>query len=81
MGIIIWIVVGAVLGFLANMVFDRGNTLSNVIAGVIGSALAGWVATLFGVGAWNAFSWINLLIAAAGACVLLGVGVKLLKKA
>lgn len=81
MGIIIWVVVGVVLGFLANMVFNRGNVIGNIVAGVVGSVLAGWVATLFSVGAWNAFSWVNLLIAAAGACLVLGAGYKLLKKA
>lgn len=80
MGIIIWVVVGAALGYLGNLIFNRDNLIGNVIAGVIGSALAGWVATLFSVGAWNAFSFVNLLIAAAGACLLLGIGYKLLKR-
>lgn len=80
MGIIIWVVVGAVLGFLANAVFNRDNAISNIIIGIVGSALAGWVATLFSVGAWNAFNIFNLLIAAAGACIAVGVSVKLLSK-
>lgn len=81
MGIIIWVIVGAALGLLANLVLSRDNTLGNVIAGVIGSVLAGWIATLFSIGTWNAFGWVNLLIAAAGACLLLGAGYKLLRKA
>lgn len=80
MGIIIWVLVGAVLGFLANYIFNRDNIIGNVITGIVGSALAGWVATLFSVGAWNAFNLVNLLIAAAGACLLLGAGYKLLSK-
>lgn len=80
MGIIIWIVVGIALGYVANMLFNRDNALGNIIGGVFGSALAGFVATLFSVGSFSAFHLLNLIIAAAGACLVLVAGGKFLKR-
>ncbi len=79
MGIIVWVVAGLVLGVLASLLFGKRNMVLNGIAGVVGAALTGWIATLFGIGAWNVFSFVNLLIAAAGAAIVLFVAGKLMK--
>ena len=75
MGILSWIVVGLIAGFLASVVVKGGGygCIGDVIVGVIGGLLGGFVASFFfHVG--DAMSGINLesiLIAFGGAVVLL----------
>ncbi len=51
--ILIWVVVGAVAGFIANYIKPNGfGTLGTVLSGVVGSFLGGYLGnTLLGVGA------------------------------
>jgi uncharacterized membrane protein YeaQ/YmgE (transglycosylase-associated protein family) len=75
MGILSWIVVGLIAGFLASVVVKGGGygCIGDVIVGVIGGLLGGFVASyFFHVG--DPMSGINLpsiLIAFAGSVVLL----------
>ncbi len=75
MGIIIAIIVGGIIGWLASMVMNRDASMGifwNVIVGVIGSFLGGWIGTFFGVGSTlTALSPIGLLMSFVGAVVLL----------
>lgn len=80
MGIIIWVVAGIIFGIVVNFICSRDNLILNGILGVAGAALAGWIATLAGVGAWNAFNFWNLVIAAVGAILVSLLGGKLLSK-
>ena len=75
MGVLSWIVVGLIAGFLAGVVVKGGGfgCIGDIIVGVIGGLLGGFVAyNLFHIG--DPMSGINLqsiLIAFAGAVVLL----------
>jgi uncharacterized membrane protein YeaQ/YmgE (transglycosylase-associated protein family) len=76
MGILSWIVVGLIAGWLAGKVMGGGfGLIGDIIVGVLGGLLGGWVATTFlHIGA--TMSGINLpsiLIAFCGAVVLLFV--------
>lgn len=81
MGILSWIVVGLIAGWLAGIVMKGGSfgLLGNIIVGIVGGLLGGWIATsLLNIGA--GVSGINLesiLVAFAGAVVLL-LGLRLL---
>jgi uncharacterized membrane protein YeaQ/YmgE (transglycosylase-associated protein family) len=81
MGILSWIVVGLIAGWLAGMVMKGGGygVIGDIIVGVVGGLLGGWIATTFlHIGA--GMSGINLesiLVAFLGAVVLL-VGLRLL---
>jgi len=75
MGLLSWIVVGLIAGWLAGLIM-RGSgfgLIGNIIVGVIGGLLGGWIATsLLHIG--PGMSGINLgsiLIAFLGAVVLL----------
>lgn len=82
MGILSWIVVGLIAGWLAGLVTKGGGfgLLGNIIIGIVGGLLGGWLATsVFNLGA--GVSGINLesiLVAFFGAVVLLAV-INLLK--
>src|SRR2546428_4226227 len=51
MGILIWIVVGAIAGFVASKVLTgRGmGLLWDIVAGILGAFLGGWLAGLVGI--------------------------------
>ncbi len=75
MGILSWIVVGLLAGWLAGMVVKGGGfgLIGNLVVGVIGGLLGGFIASyLFGYG--DPMSGINLpsiVIAFLGAVLLL----------
>ena len=85
MNFIIWIVIGGVLGWLASIVMKtdaQQGMLLNVIVGIVGALLGGWMlAPLLGTGTINQndFSLTSLLVSFVGALILLAV-VNLLKR-
>ncbi len=75
MGIISWIVVGAIAGFLANMVMgSREGVLMTVILGIVGGLVGGWVAaTLLNIGTVNGINIESIVIATLGAIAVVAV--------
>ena len=70
LGIIGWIVIGIVAGWLAEKVMKRNHgLLTNLVVGVIGALLGGWIAGSLGMGA-NGFL-MSLVVATLGAILLL----------
>ncbi len=68
-----WLLVGLIAGFLAN-VATRGRSyelISNVITGIIGACIGGFLAGLLGFGY---FSFVgSVVLAFLGACVLIAI--------
>jgi uncharacterized membrane protein YeaQ/YmgE (transglycosylase-associated protein family) len=77
MGILSWIVVGLIAGWLAGMVMRGGGygLIGDIIVGVVGGLLGGWIATsLLHIGAdVNGINLESILVAFAGAVILLVV--------
>lgn len=73
--IIIWIIVGAVAGWLASLVMRTNrsqNLLGDIIVGIIGGLLGGWLLNLLGVGGGvTGINVISIVTAFVGAVVLL----------
>ena len=81
MGILTWIVVGLIAGWLAGQVMRGGDygLVGDIIVGVVGGLLGGWIASTFlhiGVSV-SGFNLESILVAFCGAVVLL-VGLRLL---
>jgi len=76
---IIWIIVGGIIGWLASIVMRtdaQQGTLLNIIVGIVGALVAGWVLSpMLGIGTINSgnFSLPALLISLLGAVILLAV--------
>jgi len=75
MSILSWIIVGLIAGWLAGIVMKGGGygLVGDIIVGVIGGLLGGWIATSFlhlsaGV---NGINLESILVAFVGAVVLL----------
>jgi uncharacterized membrane protein YeaQ/YmgE (transglycosylase-associated protein family) len=75
MGILSWIVVGLLAGWLAGMVMKGGGygLIGDIIVGVLGGLLGGWIATsLLHIGAGvNGINLESILVAFVGAVILL----------
>ncbi len=81
MSIIIWIVFGAVVGWLANM-FMKGSgigLIGNIIVGILGSFLGGFISSFLGFGTVTGFDLRSLIIAFLGSCLLIFIISKLKK--
>ena len=81
--VILWLLFGAVVGWLAGIIMkSRFGLLGNVVLGIIGSLIGGYLASLMGFGNLAdgfSFDVINVIISVAGACLLIFVG-RLFKK-
>lgn len=79
MNLIIWLIAGAVIGWLASRLMGtdgQQGLLLDIVVGVIGAVIAGWFLTpLFGISTINQanFSLPALLVSLVGAIVLLAV--------
>ena len=79
MNIIVYLIAGGIIGWLASMVMGTNaqqGILLNIIVGVVGAFVAGWFLTpLFGISTINQanFSVPALLVSLGGAILLLAV--------
>lgn len=74
MGILSWVVLGGIAGWLASIVTkrnDRMGCITNIIAGIVGAAVGGWVFSLFGGQGVTGFNLPSLLVAFVGAVIVL----------
>ncbi len=81
MGILSWIIVGLIAGWLAGQVMKGGGygVIVDIVLGILGGILGGWI---FGVlGIWHGSGMIgSIIVAFIGAVVLVGI-TRLLKRA
>lgn len=81
MGIILWIVFGALVGWIASLIMktdSQQGALLNIIIGVVGAVVGGWLMSFFGESGVTGFNVYSFLIALFGAVVLI-TGVKFLR--
>jgi uncharacterized membrane protein YeaQ/YmgE (transglycosylase-associated protein family) len=74
MHLIISLIVGGVIGWLASVVMKTDAQMgwvANVLVGIVGSALGFWVAGLLGIAAFGGIG--RLLIGVAGAVLLIAI--------
>lgn len=74
MGILLWIIFGALAGWIASMIVrtDQGLLL-DIIVGIIGAVIGGFVFRAFGAAGVTGFNIYSLLVAILGAIVLLWI--------
>lgn len=76
MNIIVWIIFGALVGWVASLIMstneDQG-ALKNIVIGIGGALFGGFLANLFGIGGVAGFDAISLLTAITGAIVIIAI--------
>ncbi len=75
MGIILWIVFGAIAGWVASMIMGTGSdTVSDIIMGIIGSVVGGFLMNMVGYSGVTGFNLYSMGVAVLGAIVVIYVG-------
>lgn len=80
MGIILWIIFGAIAGWIASMFMGTDSnqgTLTDIIMGIIGSVVGGFLMNLVGKSGVTGFNLYSLLVAVIGAVVVIYVARKI----
>jgi len=76
MGIILWIVFGALVGWIASLIMNtdgQQGIILNIIVGVVGAVVGGWVMSILGESGVSGFNLYSFLVALVGAVVLITV--------
>ena len=76
--LIVSLAIGGLCGFAANKLMkgDSGSILKNVILGVVGGLVGGWLGSLLGIGG----GWVtSILLAIGGSCLVVWIARKLFK--
>lgn len=76
MGILLWIIFGALAGWIASLIMktdaEQGAFL-NIVVGIVGAVLGGWIMNFFGQSGTTGFNIYSLIVAIVGACVLIAI--------
>ena len=73
---LVWIIFGALAGWIASIVMGKNKkmgALANIVVGIVGAFIGGWVMSFFGAQGVTGFNLPSLLVAIGGAVVLLFV--------
>jgi len=74
MDIIIWIVFGGLVGWVASMVMGTGGGLLwDIGVGIVGAVIGGFIMNLLGQSGVGGFNLYSFLVAVLGACVLIAI--------
>jgi uncharacterized membrane protein YeaQ/YmgE (transglycosylase-associated protein family) len=72
--LILWIILGGVAGWIASMIMKRDaqmGALENIIVGIVGALLGGFLFNLLGLPGDTGFNFWTLMVAIVGSVVLL----------
>lgn len=75
MGILSWIIVGALAGWIAGLIMKGSGSglFMNIIIGIVGAFIGGLIMNLIGNVGVTGFNLWSLLVAILGAILLLGI--------
>ena len=76
MGIIAWIVLGALAGWIASKIMAtdaQQGAIANILIGIVGAVIGGFVFSLLGGSGVNGFNLYSMLVALVGAIVLIAL--------
>ena len=75
MSIIAWLVLGLIAGFIGSKIVNKSGegVLLDIILGIVGAVVGGYVFTLFGASGVNGLNIYSLLVAVIGSILVLVV--------
>ena len=77
MGLIITILAGALIGWIASMIMKTDasmGAIANIVCGILGAFVGGYVSQLLGMGRFGAtFNVMSLVFGVIGACIVIAI--------
>jgi uncharacterized membrane protein YeaQ/YmgE (transglycosylase-associated protein family) len=74
MGIIIWVIFGAFVGWAASEIMGAStNLLWDIVLGIVGAIIGGFIMTSLGMGGIRSFNLYGLVFSILGACVFIAI--------
>lgn len=74
MGLLLWIIFGALVGWVASLIMNtdaQQGVVLNIVVGIVGAVLGGWLMSAMGEGGVSGFNLYSFLVALLGAVVLI----------
>jgi uncharacterized membrane protein YeaQ/YmgE (transglycosylase-associated protein family) len=74
MNIVLWIIFGALAGWIASMIMGANaqmGALANIVVGIVGALIGGFIMNAFGAQGVTGFNLTSLIVSILGAVVLL----------
>ena len=76
MGIIAWVILGALSGWIASIIMDKNasmGAIANIITGIVGAFIGGIVFNFIGPEKVTGLNLHSILVSVVGACILLWI--------
>ena len=74
MGIILWIIFGALVGWIASAIMKSNDgVLMDIVIGIVGAIIGGWIMSFFGQSGVSGFNLYSFVVAVIGAVVLIAI--------
>lgn len=76
MGILLWILFGALVGWVASLVMKtdaQQGALANILVGIVGAVIGGWVMSIIGNTGVTGFNLYSFLVSLLGAVILIAI--------
>lgn len=76
MGILLWIFFGGIVGWVASIIMGTDNQqgiILNVVIGIIGAVLGGWIMSSLGQPTVNGFDLYSFMVAIVGSVILITI--------
>jgi uncharacterized membrane protein YeaQ/YmgE (transglycosylase-associated protein family) len=73
MGIIAWLIVGLIAGYLGSLIVNRGGEgmIRDIVLGIVGAFIGGYIFTMMGSVGVTGLDLRSIMVATVGAVVLL----------
>lgn len=76
MSILLWIIFGGLVGWVASLIMktdSQQGIILNVIVGIVGAVVGGWIMSLLGESGVSGFNLYSFLVAIGGAVVFIAI--------
>jgi uncharacterized membrane protein YeaQ/YmgE (transglycosylase-associated protein family) len=77
MSILLWIVFGAIAGWLASVLMKtngRQGTIGDILLGIVGAIIGGFVFGVFGQSGVTGFNLYSIIVAVVGSVIIISLG-------
>ena len=74
MGILLWIIFGAIVGWVASLLMGTNEgLLLNIILGIVGAVIGGWLMSFLGQTGITGFNLYSMMVAVLGSVILIAI--------